>query len=112
MGTSYLWAVSALAGLRLQVLTDVSARAEASVRGLLVDLPDVAVRLGGHIPGSMGRGGERRRDSWCGYLAPSATVPRSPEASHPLKRGRRRVGHGPLAGRYVCEFAQRELVGG
>ena len=59
VGTSYLWAISALAGLRLQVLTDVSARAEASVRGLLVDLPDVAVRLGGHIPGSMGRGGER-----------------------------------------------------
>lgn len=62
MGTAYLWAVSALTGLRLQVLADVPARAEAPVRRLLVDLPDVAVRLGGHVPGSAGQG---RQESPC-----------------------------------------------
>lgn len=41
---SYLRALStAFRGLGLQVLTDVPPRAEAPVRGLLVDLPDVVV---------------------------------------------------------------------
>ena len=42
--------VSAFRLLGLQVLTDVAAGAETPVRGLLVDLPDVAVRLGGRVP--------------------------------------------------------------
>lgn len=50
----YLRALSTLGWLGLQVLADVPAGAEAPVGRLLVDLPDVAVRLGGHIPEGRG----------------------------------------------------------
>ena len=43
MSVWYLGAVSALAGLGLQVFADVPAGAETPVRRLLVDLPDVTV---------------------------------------------------------------------
>lgn len=54
--TAYLRTLSALGGFGLQVLADVPAGAEAAVCCLLVDLPDVVVRLGGHIPEGAGEG--------------------------------------------------------
>lgn len=54
--TSYLGDIPALRRLGLQVLTDMPAGAEATVRCLLVDLSDVIVRLGGHVPEHVGKG--------------------------------------------------------
>lgn len=76
----YLWGLPALGGLGLQVLADVPAGAEAPVRRLLVDLADVAVGLGGHIPGA-GRG-DRTPTLISG---PSTGVQCSPSALRLLK---------------------------
>lgn len=75
----HLGALPALAGLRLQVLADMSARAEAAMRGLLVDLPDVAVGLGRHVPGRTRSEGARQRtgvDTW--PFNPSPTLTQGP----------------------------------
>lgn len=75
---SYLRAVSALAGLGLQVLADVPAGAEATVCCLLVDLPDVAVGLRGHIPSSAGRARETEElELIPGPLTPALCLPRA-----------------------------------
>ena len=80
VGGNGMWylIVSAFRLLGLQVLADVAAGAETPVRGLLVDLPDVAVRLGGRVP--EGEGMETGDRCWLAEL--SIRAQGSPGALH------------------------------